>query len=215
MTKPVALITGGTMGIGKAVAAQLQQDHQVVVCARHDAGEFTCDVSCAEQVQDLIYRIIQKYQRLDVLINNAAVYHRSTVVQTTPARWQETLAINLNGVFHCCHYALPQMRQQNYGRIVNLTSYIVKYASPERAAYSVSKLGVIGLTQVLAKEESDYNIKINAVCPGACQTRMDVEHKAVRTPETAAQEICQLARLPASGPTGRCFKDNKEWQISM
>lgn len=209
----VALITGGTMGIGAALAKALQDQFTVVICSRsiHERS-IQCDVSDENDVARMFKIIHGHYGRLDVLVNNAAVYSRGSIANMSPIIWREMIGINLNGVFNCCHHAIPLMMENNYGRIVNVVSYAMQYLPPERAAYSASKMAVAVLTATLAKEISG-NIKINCVCPGACKTRMDLDQKATRVPSEAIPDLIKLVTLPDNGPTGLAFKNGKEWQI--
>jgi 3-oxoacyl-[acyl-carrier protein] reductase len=211
----IILVTGGTMGIGAALVDELRKDnHTVITCARTPTNDsIRCDVSDANDVKEMFREIYAKYGRLDVLINNAAIYSRGPVATMDPVEWRNIIDINLNGVFNCCHYAIPIMIKNNYGRIVNLVSYTMYYLPPERSAYSASKIAVAALTTTLSKEILGYNIKVNCICPGSCRTRMDLDNKSIREPQMAVNDIIDLTRLPDDGPSGLTFKDGKVWQI--
>jgi NAD(P)-dependent dehydrogenase (short-subunit alcohol dehydrogenase family) len=192
------LITGGTHGIGKALCEYAtEQGHDVVTCSREDF-----DVSNPKAAEVLVHETAHEYGQIDVLVNNASIYERSSVEHTSIDFWNKCIGTNLNGTFYMCKYVLPHMKQNDFGRIINVSSYVAKYSPAERAAYTCSKLAVLGLTETLAKEVEPYNIKVNAFSPLKTATRMDVDGTAVCSPEEAAQ---QLYNVHKSDKTGKFF----------
>jgi NAD(P)-dependent dehydrogenase (short-subunit alcohol dehydrogenase family) len=183
-TTPVAVITGGGRGLGLAIAGRLVIDGFDIVLAGPDAAELeraavevgwtgrrvasvVADVSHDNSVQALFDQALNEFSRVDVLVNNAAVVGPTVPVASLDrADWDAVLAVNLTGAMLCCRAVLPSMMARRSGRIVNIASVAGKIAYPWRAPYAVSKWGLIGLTMTLAKEAGQYNIQVNAVCPG-------------------------------------------------
>lgn len=202
------LITGGTHGIGKALCEYaVFQGNEVVTCSRDDY-----DVSDPTMVEALVKKTISNYGQIDVLVNNAAIYDRSTVENTSNSFWQECINTNLNGTFYMCKYVLPYMKDQNFGRIINVSSYVAQFSPAERAAYNCSKLAVLSLTETLAKEIKSYNIKVNAFSPYKTATRMDVDGTGLVKPEEAAK---QLYDMHTYSQTGKFFIAGAEtkWKL--
>ena len=130
-----------------------------------------CDVSNYESVQAAVAQVMERFGRIDILVNNAgitrdAIFHKMTIQQ-----WEQVINTNLNGVFYWTHSVYPQMRNNNYGRIINLSSTAVR-GNPGQCNYSATKAALIGFTASLAKEGGRKNITVNSVAPGATQTEM-------------------------------------------
>src|SRR5437588_7257322 len=164
-----AIITGGSRGIGFAIAeALLERGSRVFICARNE-GEVqksvaalknkpgreihgaACDVRSYDSVSNLFSRANDIFGGLDILVNNAGIGSRSYVEQTTIEEWNATIETNLTGVFHCCHAALPLMKARG-GYIINIASLAGKYAHPGSAAYNASKFGLVGFSEALMQE---------------------------------------------------------------
>lgn len=189
------LITGGTHGIGKALCEHvIEQGHEVVTCSRDDY-----DISDCMMAEGLVNKTIAKHGRIDVLVNNAGVYERATVEDTSIDFWNKCIGTNLNGTFYMCKYILPYMKDQNFGKIINVSSYVAQYSPAERAAYSCSKLAVLSLTETLAKEVEPYNIKVNAFSPYKTATRMDIDGNALVSPEEAARQLYNIHKYNQTG----------------
>jgi NAD(P)-dependent dehydrogenase (short-subunit alcohol dehydrogenase family) len=180
----VAIVTGGGRGLGKAIALRLAADGLDVAVAGPDrkevetaAGEVealgrralavVADVTREEQVRDLAEQTGRTLGRIDVLVNNAGIIGPTApVAETRREDWDAVLAVNLTGAFLCARAVLPAMTAQRSGRVINIASVAGKIAYPLRSPYAVSKWGLIGLTLTLAKEVGEYNIQVNAICPG-------------------------------------------------
>lgn len=188
----VAIVTGGGRGIGKAIALSFAQEGACVVVIGPEETELVmtqqemirlgsravavvADVSDEKKVNDVVNAMVSKFGRIDVLVNNAAIVGPTKlVVDVSRKEWDEVLAVNLTGAFLCSKAVLGPMINKRKGKIINISSVAGKMAYPLRSAYSVSKWGLIGLTQTLAKEVGEYNIQVNAVCPGpVAGARMD------------------------------------------
>lgn len=185
----VVIVTGGGHGIGKAyclgfgkagssvvvadidqsaaerVAAQVTADSGIPTIAIH------ADVSNEESSRKMASETVQRFGRVDVLINNAAIFatipmNRGRIEEITPEEWDKLMAVNLKGVFFCTRAVLPIMRKQRSGKIINVASGTVFSGSPGRIHYVTSKAGVIGFTRTLAREVGDDNIQVNVLAPG-------------------------------------------------
>ena len=179
----VALVTGGSRGIGRAIALLLgQEGADVAICARNveAAGEVAseieglgrkclvraCDVADAEQAGALIASTIEELGQLDILVNNAGVTRDNLLMRMKEEDWDEVLAINLKGAFNCARAAVRPMLKARGGRIVNITSVVGLQGNAGQANYAASKAGLIGLTKSLARELASRGITANAVAPG-------------------------------------------------
>ena len=179
----VALVTGGSRGIGRAIALLLgQEGADVAVCARNveAAGEVAseieglgrkclvraCDVADTEQAGALIASTIEELGQLDILVNNAGVTRDNLLMRMKEEDWDEVLAINLKGAFNCARAAVRPMLKARGGRIVNITSVVGLQGNAGQANYAASKAGLIGLTKSLARELASRGITANAVAPG-------------------------------------------------
>jgi NAD(P)-dependent dehydrogenase (short-subunit alcohol dehydrogenase family) len=207
----VWLITGGTHGIGKALCDLVREKGDVVVtCSRsnldvHDefvADHFRADVAKVKDARGFVQWAIERYGRIDVLVNCAGVYQRDDVVDTATEDWNELIGTNLNGTFYTCRTAAQWMMTQRgtpAGVIVNVVSYVTKFMPPGRAAYAASKAGVLALTMTLAQEMSAHGVRVNAFSPWKTKTRMDVDEEGKVTPEEAAWELFAVANYDDTG----------------
>ncbi len=179
----VALVTGGSRGIGRAIALRLAEEGaDLAICARNAAaaGEVAAaietlgrrclvrqaDVADAEQAAELVTATIAELGRLDVLVNNAGVTRDNLLMRMKDEDWDEVLAINLKGAFNCVRAAVRPMLKARGGRIVNITSVVGLLGNAGQANYAASKAGLIGLTKSLARELASRGITANAVAPG-------------------------------------------------
>lgn len=185
----VALVTGSTSGIGLGIARALAAAGCAVVLngfgkpeeiaetrlrlmshfhveARYSAADMTQPAAIAE----MIAMTLEAFGRLDVLVNNAGIQHVAPLDRFPPEKWDAILSINLSSAFHTTRLALPAMRANKFGRIINIASAHGLVASPFKAAYVAAKHGVVGLTKVTALEAAEDNITCNAICPGYVYT---------------------------------------------
>jgi len=186
----VALVTGGSRGIGRAIALALagagarvavgyhqrQADAEAVVAAIQAAGGEACalqaDVGDPAQAAALVDRAAARWGRLDILVNNAGLALYKLLMDTTPAEWQRLLAVDLGGTIACSRAAIPHMLAAGWGRIINISSVWGLVGAAGEVVYSAAKAGVIGFTRALAKELARAGITVNAVAPGAIETEM-------------------------------------------
>jgi 3-oxoacyl-[acyl-carrier protein] reductase len=179
-----AIVTGGTKGIGRAIAeALLREDFSVCIAARKQSeidtaiselgGKtigFVCDVRDYEQVRALIAYTVKELGGLDVLVNNAGIGMFETVEETSPEDFRAVLETNLFGVFYCCHEAIPEMRRRGGGYIINISSLAGANPHPRMAAYNASKFGLNGFSEALMQEVRHDGIKVSYIMPGSVNT---------------------------------------------
>ena len=183
----IAIVTGGTKGIGRAIAESLlKAGAAVFICARDKYelkraleqlsalgkvdGEI-CDVRSEAQVEAMFAECVRVFGGVDVLVNNAGVgIIGKTVEEMSAEEFEQTLQTNLFGVFYACHHAIPLLKQRGGGYIVNISSLAGQNAHPKMAAYNASKFGLNGFTEALMQEVRADNIKVTAICPGSVNT---------------------------------------------
>lgn len=190
MQEKVAVVTGASRGIGRAVALALAAEGANVVVNYAASGEaaeqvvaeiramgrngmaLQADVSKLEQVEALLKTVLEKWSRVDVLVNNAGITRDALLVRMSPEDWQAVVDLNLTGVFLCTRAVSKVMLKQRSGRIINVASVAGQIGNPGQANYSAAKAGVIGFTKTVAKELASRNITVNAVAPGFIATDM-------------------------------------------
>jgi len=186
----IAVVTGGSRGIGSAIARELGASGATVVvnyvrgaeaaagvvAQIEAAGGSACaeagDVAKYEEVVAMFERIKTRYGRLDVLINNAGILRDRTFKKMSIQDWHEVIDTNLSSVMYCCHTAVPMLLDNGWGRIVNISSFVGQLGNFGQSNYSAAKAGILGFTKSLAIELARYNITVNAVCPGFVETEM-------------------------------------------
>lgn len=185
----VAVITGSTSGIGAAMAEGLAAaGAHIVLNGLGDSAEIEAlrtriserhgvevryhdaNMLDAGQTADLVEFAVREFGRIDILVNNAGIQHVSKIEDFPPAKWDAIIAINLTSAFHTIRAAVPHMRKQGRGRIVNISSAHGLVASPYKAAYVAAKHGIMGLTKTVALEVAEAGITVNAICPGYVRT---------------------------------------------
>ncbi|AUL48106.1 3-hydroxybutyrate dehydrogenase [Bordetella trematum] len=185
----VAVVTGSTSGIGLGIArAFAQQGANVVINGFGDPAEIEkvraelaalhkvqvlydgADLSKAEAVRALVANTVQALGRIDILVNNAGIQHTALIEDFPVEKWDAVLALNLSAVFHGTAAALPHMKKQGWGRIINIASAHGLVGSAQKSAYVAAKHGVVGLTKVTALETAGSGVTANAICPGWVRT---------------------------------------------
>lgn len=202
----VALVTGAGRGLGKETALTLAMEGADIIIndvnmadAQQTAAEIqaigrktmvsTANVCKREEVEQMFAEIKEKFGRLDILVNNAGITRDSLLLKMTDDQWNLVLDVNLTGVFLCTQCAAAMMKEQNFGKIVNLSSTAGQMGNVGQVNYSATKAGVIGMTKTLAKELARYNINVNAIAPGIIKTPM-----TATIPEKVMEEM--LKQIP-------------------
>ncbi|NQT75448.1 MAG: 3-oxoacyl-[acyl-carrier-protein] reductase [Candidatus Omnitrophica bacterium] len=185
----VALVTGGARGIGREIALLLaSQGADIALCdvnleqAEETAKEirlsgreclaFKADVTDLKSVQEMVDKILDKFKKLDILINNAGIAKDNLILRMSEEDWDKVIAVNLKGTFVCTKIASKVMLKQRSGRIINLASIIGIMGNAGQANYAASKAGIIALTKSVAKELASRGITVNAIAPGFIKTEM-------------------------------------------
>jgi pyridoxal 4-dehydrogenase len=167
----VAIVTGAAQGIGKAVADKLADEGATVVGADVQAGvTMHVDVSNEEDVKRMVAETVSQHGKVDVLVNVAAIVPFTPWDEVDFAEWRRIMAVNLDGTFLTNHHAQKAMRENGYGRIVNIASNVILAGTPNLAHYVASKGGVFAFTRALAREIGKHGITVNAVAPGLTET---------------------------------------------
>src|SRR3954466_580698 len=185
-----ALVTGASRGIGREIALELARQgvdvvvnyagseakaHEVVEEIKglgREAFAIQCDVSNSESVANMVKETVERFGKLDILINNAGITKDNLLMRMKENEWDDVMNINLKGVFLCTKAVTRQMMKQRSGRIINISSVVGVSGNPGQANYVAAKAGVIGLTKTTAKELASRNITVNAVAPGFIATDM-------------------------------------------
>ncbi|KKM11881.1 3-oxoacyl-ACP reductase [Clostridiales bacterium PH28_bin88] len=203
----VAIVTGGSRGIGRAVAITLGCAGARVVVnyagneaaaaevvekvrqAGDDAVAYRGDVSDEAQVEDMMKFTLDRYGRIDILVNNAGITRDNLLMRMKPEDWDQVMNINLKGVYNCIRAAVRPMLKQKKGRIINVASVVGVTGNAGQANYAAAKAGIIGLTKSVAKEVASRGILVNAVAPGFIATDMTAD-----LPDGVKEEL--LKRIP-------------------
>jgi 3-oxoacyl-[acyl-carrier protein] reductase len=220
-----ALVTGGSKGIGRAICLALAREGaNVVITARHEneikdtmdklkamnseSLAIQADVRSEENVRRLISIIIDKFGRLDILINNAGVACKKRLEDTTLEEYEKIMDTNLKGVFLCTKYAIPYIRESKNGKIINISSVGGIHGLPEFSIYCASKFGVNGITESIASELIG-EIKVYSICPGAVDTDMYMSIYSDRPrlkPENIAEKVLELASPDSKVASGKIIE---------
>lgn len=189
----VAIVTGSSRGIGKAIALKLAQKgakvvvnyagsqaaaEEVVASIKEAGGEafsFKADISVETEVNELIKATSEAFGKIDILVNNAGITKDNLLMRMKEADWDAVLNTNLKGVYLCTKAVIKPMMKQRYGKIINITSVVGQMGNPGQGNYAAAKAGVIGFTKSIAKEVASRNITVNAVAPGFITTDMTDE----------------------------------------
>ena len=219
----VAIVTGAGIGIGQAITEELIRNGAgVALIGRRPsmledvssslpmdhAMTCACDVTDREAVEDMVAQVVNRFGTVDILVNNAGInINPRTVADINSSDWDQTVKINLTGVFNTIRAVLPVMRKKKGGLIINISSIAgLRGGKKAGAAYSVSKHGVIALSQTLNEEESEYNIRSCTICPGEVDTAMldqrpvpvSREHREkILKPEDIASAVGFVAAYPS------------------
>ena len=233
-----ALITGGSRGIGRACVEEMarsgakvafvyrsnQEAADALVAALTDEGltveAIQADVGDYPRAHEVVETLVEKWEKLDVLVNSAGIVQDGLLGAMTPEQWSNVISTNLGGTFNYCHAVCQQMMYQRSGSIVNLSSIAAEFAARGQVNYAASKGGINGLTRGLAKELAPRKVRVNAVAPGMIETDMSavvrgvaadqikkaIPMKRIGQPEEIAKVVTFLAGDEASYMTGQVLR---------
>ncbi len=189
--KRVVVVTGGSRGIGRAIALRFTAENPKLIIVHYDPDEKASDetlellkknrveamsrkldVSSWEDVNAFFKGVIEQFGRVDVLINNAGITRDTLLMRMNEKDWDSVIQVNLKSVFNCTQAVLRAMMKERYGRIVNISSVVGQIGNPGQANYSASKAGIMGFTKTVAREAAPRGITVNAVAPGFIDTEM-------------------------------------------
>lgn len=189
LKEKVAIVTGASRGIGKAIALELAKNGAKVTLSgrnseklsqvqqeiKQNGGEtypVVADISKMEDAANLINKTLEKWEKVDILVNNAGINRDNLVMRMSPEDWDEVLGTNLTGTFNCIKSVTRQMMKQRKGCIINITSVVGLMGNTGQANYAASKAGIVGLTKSVARELASRNVTCNAIAPGYIETEM-------------------------------------------
>ncbi len=189
LKEKVAIITGGSNGIGKATGRKFLENGASVIVwdvdkdngeklAEEWSGEgykakfYPVDITNIEAVEKTTKQCVEDFGKIDILINNAGITRDASLKKMTTDQWQKVIDVNLTGVFNCTKAVTPIMVENKYGRVINASSIVGLYGNYGQTNYVAAKAGVIGMTKVWAREFGKHNITVNAIAPGFIQTEM-------------------------------------------
>lgn len=205
----VVVITGSSKGIGRKLAKAFAAEKAIVVmtyCSSKEDAENTynevvkespcsllikVDVRKAQDVSALCREVVRKFGHIDILINNAGICDDNLIQMMPLEQWQKVLDVNLTGTFLCCREMSKIMIKRKEGKIINIASLKGQVGSPGQVNYSSSKAGIIALTKALAKEFSEYNISVNAICPGFIVTDLN-RHDQIKKDKAKKQSLLSI-----------------------
>ncbi len=212
------LITGASGGMGKAISKWFNEfdyqlvlhyfDHLPILAESEKIKHVKADLRDTEAVKNMVQHIISSYGSLDVVINNAGISKSSMSWKTSFDSWNETMAVNLNAPFIISASTIPKMRENCFGRIINITSVVAQVGAVGTAAYAASKAGLIGLTKTISKETAMHGITVNALALGYFNTGMIKD-----VPEEIQKSIVQSIPMNRLGTADTVCK-TIEWLIS-
>lgn len=211
MNQKVALVTGASSGIGTAIVSSLADAGYFVMAAGRDktrteqvasqcanAQAWVGDLTSGESCADLVSACISRFGRLDLLVNNAGIYHPANAERTSDEIWLSTMAINLNAPFYLSRESMPHLRERK-GAIINIASDWGLVGGKDAAAYCASKGGIVLMTKAMALDHAHEGVRVNAICPGDVETPMLYAEGAARGlgPEEAVRDASRAS------PTGK------------
>ncbi len=217
----IAVVTGGSRGIGKSIALTFAEaGADVVVCSRKNISELeevaqeiqalgrravaiAANVAQKTEVDSMIEKTLEQFGCIDILVNNAGIMYRKSLLETTEQEWDETIDTDLKGYYLCAQAVSQGMMERKQGNIINLSSRLGIKANTPGGAYCVAKAGVVMLTQVLALELAGYNVRVNAIAPGLIKTEMSAALWSAPEVFEQIRQAIPLGRMANTGEIAR------------
>lgn len=211
----VALITGASRGIGKAIARKLVNEgmrvaitgsskdiHKTKDELEGDIISIQADVGCEESMQEVMVAVTKKFGTIDLLVNNAGMGFFKKVEETEIEEWRQMFRVNVDGVFISSKLVLPYMKKQNSGSIITITSDVARYTIPNGSAYTATKYAAQGFSGSLAQEVKEYGIRVGTINPGMVDTYFNESEQGVPEKKAwmKAEDIAEAVRYMASAP---------------
>jgi NAD(P)-dependent dehydrogenase (short-subunit alcohol dehydrogenase family) len=232
LARKIALITGGSKGIGLAIARALAREGAAVAIAARNQADLdaalmdlrakgaraeavVCDVADSGQVERLAPAVQDKLGPVDILINNAGIAGSHKLVGHPDDLWARILHVNLTGTYYVCKALAPGMIERRWGRIINIASVASKVGARYMAAYTASKHGVLGLTRALAAELIPYNVTVNAICPGYVDTPMTATTIANIMQLTGRSEADARKAIEGMSPQNRLIEPEEVAAVAV
>lgn len=228
----IVLVTGGSGGLGRALAQGFAQAGSRVVLTARDEDKLqraaraiansqervlalSCDVTNKEQVIAMGERIRAQWGAVQILINNAGIARAVSFLDMTDDQWEEILRTNLTGTYNCCKVFLPGMIEAKWGRIINIGSTTAKVAYSHVSAYTTSKHGLVGLTRSLALETARQGITVNTICPGYLDNELTRDNARRMAQKTGKSEADILAIFARSAPQNRLIEPEEVANLAL
>lgn len=223
LANKIVLVTGGSSGIGEAIARGFAQRGCCVVITARDAQRLgtaadrmaqhgaqvhaiSCDITNREQVGRLRHSVRESWGDVQILINNAGIARAVSFADMSDDTWDQTLETNLTGAYNCCKVFLPAMVAAKWGRIINIASTTAKVGYPHVTAYTASKHGLLGLTRSLALETARTGVTVNAICPGYVDDERTRDNARVMAEKTGKSIEDILRMFASSAPQNRLIE---------
>ena len=228
----IVLVTGGSGGLGEALAEAFATKESRVVITARDAAKLnaaaekmarngaqvlalSCDISCRGQVRSLGKEITERWGAVQILINNAGIARAVSFSDMPDDLWDDTLETNLTGAYNCCKVFLPAMLQAKWGRIINIGSTTAKVGFSHVTAYAASKHGLLGLTRSLALETARLGVTVNAICPGYVDDKPTRQNAKIMAEKTGKSVNDILKLFAASAPQNRLIAPDEVASLAL
>ncbi len=210
----VVIVTGAAVGIGRATAIAFAEKNAKVIVADIDIKKgkqassliggnaffIETDVANSGSVKNMVKEVTNRFERINILVNNAGIYYQGDVIETPEKEWDKVIAVNLKGMYLCSHYVIPVMLAGNGGVVINVASEAGLVGITGQTAYNVSKAGAISLTKSMAVDLARKGVRVNAVCPGTTETPLVKNAlKKSKDPEKARRKLEECRPLNRLG----------------
>lgn len=226
------MVTGASRGIGLEIAKGFaEQGASLIICARsrieidsatlaiERRGQkclgFVSDTSCEEDMKTMVNKSLETFGRIDVLVNNAGIGNENFIGKSSFGDWKKIIDVNLNGFFLCTHLVIPQMIERRSGRIINISSLAATRTPPGFSAYSAAKAGVVAATKSLATELGHLGVYVNALLPGAVETKMFKDGMKRLSQQTHVSQDILVHKILSESSIGRFITEREVANVAL